>query len=280
MNLPRDTLRERLFYIDFLAFFIGQVTRKDLVTRFGISEPAATKDLTLYSELAPTMLRYDLRQKCYVFAGGEPHFTHDAEQALFSLSGDRAIAFDTEHAKRLPSWIDSSIRRKVPLPLIATITRCIYQKRRLKAEYGSISSGARERLISPLALAHDGLRWHVRCFDHDHEEHRDFNLTRFMSACEDEYSSATLAEDKEWNTEVELHLCPHPKALHPETIRLDYDITGDIKPVVLRSCLVGYFLRHWHVDFTDDASGNPKAQQLFLKNKSDIVGKVPDWALE
>ena len=61
MEIQRDTQRERLFYIDFLAFFTGQVTRKDLVVRFGISEPAATKDLSLYAELAPNMLSYDLR---------------------------------------------------------------------------------------------------------------------------------------------------------------------------------------------------------------------------
>jgi hypothetical protein len=29
MELQRDTQRERLFYIDFLAFFVGQVARKE-----------------------------------------------------------------------------------------------------------------------------------------------------------------------------------------------------------------------------------------------------------
>lgn len=74
MEIQRDTQRERLFYIDFLAFFTGQVTRKDLVVRFGISEPAATKDLSLYAELAPNMLSYDLRQRCYVYGSGAPRF--------------------------------------------------------------------------------------------------------------------------------------------------------------------------------------------------------------
>src|SRR3546814_12236679 len=90
MDTQREVQRERLFYIDFLAFFTGQVTRKDLVERFGISEPAATKDLSLYSDLAPNMLRYDLRQKCYVFAHGTPYFHHEVDQALFSLAGERS----------------------------------------------------------------------------------------------------------------------------------------------------------------------------------------------
>lgn len=70
MNLPKDIQRERLYYIEFLALFSGQVGRKDLTSRFGISEPAATKDLSLYGEFAPSVLRYDLRRKCYVFDGG------------------------------------------------------------------------------------------------------------------------------------------------------------------------------------------------------------------
>lgn len=67
MSKQREIQRERLFYIEFLAVFSGQVTRKDLVGRFGISEPAATKDLALYVDLAPGMLDYDLRKKCYVY---------------------------------------------------------------------------------------------------------------------------------------------------------------------------------------------------------------------
>src|SRR3546814_4695634 len=85
MDTQREVQRERLFYIDFLAFFTGQVTRKDLVERFGISEPAATKDLSLYSDLAPNMLRYDLRQKRYVFAHGTPYRSEEHTSELQSL---------------------------------------------------------------------------------------------------------------------------------------------------------------------------------------------------
>jgi len=281
MHLQKEIQRERLFYLEFLALFTGQVTRKDLVSRFGISEPAATKDLSLYAELAPGVLRYDLRQKCYVLAEMKPHFNHDVEQALFSLAGERAIAIDTEHAKRLPSWVDCSIKRRVPLEIAASITRCIYQARKIGAEYVSLSSGNRERNLSPLALVSDGLRWHVRCFDHDHEEFRDYNLARFKVVKQGELSEASLEKDNGWKTEVSLRLVPHPKSAHPETIRLDYDFTEETKSVTLKTCLVGYFLRRWHIDCSDDASGNPRAQQLFLNNKQELLecGVAP-WALE
>jgi len=281
MSLHREVQRERLFYLEFLALFLGRVSRKDLVSRFGISEPAATKDLTIYTELAPEVLRYDLKQKCYVFSGGEPYFIHDIDQALYSLAGGRAIAIDPEHAKRLPSWINSSIKRKMPLSLVATISRCIYQHRKMTAEYGSLSKGSKMRTLSPVALVNDGLRWHVRCYAHEHQEFRDYNLARFSAAIEADLSDVRLDQDPEWNTEVSLRLIAHPKAEHPETIHMDYDIAEDAKYVTLRACLVGYFLRHWHIDYSDTASGNPRAHQLFLDNKRELLDQgVPQWALE
>jgi hypothetical protein len=281
MDIARGIQRERLFYLEFLAIFTGQVSRKDLVSRFGISDPAATKDLSFYAELAPGMLAYDLRRRCYVLNRAEPHFNHDVEQALYSLAGDRAIAIDTEHGKRLPSWVNASIKRKVPVAIASAITRCMYQGRAMSAEYTSLSSGITKRTITPLALVNDGLRWHVRSFDHTRQEYRDFNLTRFHSVTEEVSSEATLADDKEWNTMVTLSLIPHPRAEHPEAIRTDYDITSDAKSVAIRACLVGYFLRHWHIDYSDSASGNPRAQQLFLANKNELIeAGVSNWAFE
>jgi WYL domain len=281
IKIMRDIQNERLFYIEFLALFTGRVSRKDLVLRFGISEPAATKDLSLYAEIAPQMLIYDLRQKCYVFAEGTPYFTHDVEQALYSLAGERAIASDTKHAKRLSSWVNCNIKRDMPLLLVAAITRCMYLGRTMKATYSSLSSGYKERLLSPMALVNDGLRWHIRCFDHEHSQFRDYNLTRFNLVKEGDVSEVKLIDDKEWNTEVSLKLVPHPRADHPETVRLDYDMTEDAKYVALKACLVGYFLRHWHIDYSEDASGNPRAQQLFLDNKIQLLETgVPSWAFQ
>jgi len=281
VNLLRETQKERLFYLEFLALFTGQVSRKDLVTRFGISEPAATKDISYYVDIAPNVINYDLRKKCYVFTGGSTHFSHNIDQVLFSLAGERAIAIDPKHAQRLPGWVDSSIKRKVDLQIVATITRCIYQHRNMTAEYISLSSGSKVRLLSPMSIVHDGLRWHIRCYDHSHEQYRDYNLSRFQKVEAKDISDVILDNDEEWSNEVILILIPHPKIEHPETIRMDYDIKDGDKHVKLKICLVGYFLRHWNIDFSDDASGNPRAQQLFLNNKSELLEKgVSKWAFE
>lgn len=276
-----DIQDERLFYLEFLALFTGRVSRKDLVVRFGISEPAATKDLSRYAELSPRTLRYDLRQKCYVLAEFSHHFEHDIEQALHALAGARAIALDSDHGKKLPSWIDCDIKRALTLPLVATITRCIYSNRMLTAMYWSHSSGNKERQLSPLALVSDGMRWHVRCFDHLEDKIKDYNLTRFESATEGAVSTKCLKDDQGWNTEVEIKLVPHPKSEHPETALFDYGMQDGAKVVALKACLVGYFLRHWNVDFTDKATGNPKAHQLFLANKRELLERgVDKWSLK
>lgn len=281
MTDHRDIQLERLFYLEFLALFTGQVSRKDLVSRFGISEPAATKDLSLYAEVAPGRLSYDLRQKCYVLGEAKPHFNHDVEQSLYALAGERAIAINTEHAKRLPSWVNGSIKREPSLLTTAAITRCMYQGRKLTASYASLSSGSKMRELSPVALVNDGLRWHIRCFDHEHSEFRDYNLARFGEVVEGEPAPVRIEDDPQWITEVQLKLIPHPKSHHPATTRMDYGIEGEAKYVTLRSCLVGYFLRHWHIDYSDNAEGNPRAQQLFLANKQELIDAgVSRWAFD
>jgi len=278
MSLLRETQRERLFYLEFLALFTGQVTRKDLVTRFGISEAAATKDISFYVDIAPDVINYDLRKKSYMFTGGNPYFSHNIDQVLFSLAGERAIAIDPKHAQRLPSWVNISIKRKVDLKSVATITRCIYQHQQMKAKYVSLSSGSKLRLLSPTSIVHDGLRWHIRCYDHKNKEYRDFNLSRFVNVNAENNPKISLSDDEEWNNEVTLELIPHPKSMHPETIIMDYDIKNNIKHVKLKICLVGYFLRQWNIDYTDDASGNPRAQQLYLNNYKELFEKgVLKW---
>lgn len=282
MNSQRDIQRERLFYLEFLAVFTGRVGRKDLVERFGISEAAATKDLSLYAKLATDVLQYDIREKTYVLSKAKPYFDHDVSQSLYSLSGERAIAIDASHAKRLESWITPSISRNLDLNLVSTITRCMYKQLEMKVSYISLSSGKQSKTLTPLALVNDGLRWHIRCFDHTKNRYADFNLTRFIDVKDTDVSNKNILNaDPEWNKEVTLSLKPHPELEHPETISMDYDLVNGVKEITLKSCLVGYFLRHWNIDYSANASGSPKAQQLFLDNREELISNgLDEWHLK
>lgn len=43
--------RDRLAYIDFRLYFMGEVGRPDLASRFGVAPAGATRDLALYREI-------------------------------------------------------------------------------------------------------------------------------------------------------------------------------------------------------------------------------------
>lgn len=281
MSSKKKIQLERLFYIEFLALFTGQVSRKDLVTRFGISEPAATKDISLYFELAPEVLSYDVRGKKYIFANSKTYFKHDVEQSLFALSGERAIAVDVKHAERLPNWINSSIKKTPSLKIVSDITRCIYQQYQIIADYSSMKSGNKKRNLSPVALINDGLRWHIRCFDHNDSEgiFKDYNLERFSSVERGEKSEIDVLTDEKWNDQVTVQLIPHPKSEHPETILKDYNTTDqNTIEATLKVCTVGYFLKKWQVDCTTEAKKDPKRHQLFLNNKEHLINcGVSEW---
>jgi predicted DNA-binding transcriptional regulator YafY len=82
----------------------------------------------------------------------------------------------------------------------------------------------------------NGLRWHIRCFNHAKGKFRDFNLTRFQAVAESGPSEKSIDQDSEWTKEVAVILGPHPKAEHPETIRFDYDMEGNTKIVAMSLC--------------------------------------------
>lgn len=275
----RSAQRERLFFIEFCLLFLGELRRKDLVEQFEISEPAATKDLSLYTELNPKALTYDLRLKHYRYTGGRPLFTHNVDQTLFALAGNQAISQSVEYVARVPSVVGTSIKRQLPLMTVTTITRCMHQNLRMSAIYRSMNQGEQRRELVPLALIHDGLRWHIRCFDEKAGRYKDHNLARFGDVWMLDKSSVDIEDDPDWTRWVEVHLVPHPSAAHPETTQLDYDMDASGKSISLRSCLVGYFLRRWPIDYSDDASDNPREHQLYLSNKRALIDAgVDEWA--
>src|SRR5436190_18096107 len=58
-------VEKRLEFIEFRLFWEGGINRADIMERFGVSVPQASKDLSLYEEKAPGNLVYDKRLKRY-----------------------------------------------------------------------------------------------------------------------------------------------------------------------------------------------------------------------
>ena len=62
-ELLRRGIEQRLEFVDFRLFWEGKINRADIIDRFKISIPQASKDLTLYESLAPGNLEYDASGK-------------------------------------------------------------------------------------------------------------------------------------------------------------------------------------------------------------------------
>ncbi len=58
-------IEQRLEFIEFRVFWEDGVNRADIIDRFKVSVPQASKDLTHYREIAPENLRYDVSLKRY-----------------------------------------------------------------------------------------------------------------------------------------------------------------------------------------------------------------------
>lgn len=96
--------------------------------------------------------------------------------------------------------------------------------------YLSLSSGNKRREVVPVALADNGLRWHVRAFDRDKARFADFVLTR-ISKVQELAEAATQSE-----------LLPHPGLEHFEAIEADYGMSDAVLRLKARAALAGYVL--------------------------------------
>lgn len=267
--------RERLFHIDFKLYFLGSVNRTDLVSRFGIKEAAASRDLSLYKEFAPKNIEYDTKAKTYIQREGfTPLFEYTGSQTLAALL--HGFGDDFVGTEKPIVTCEAPTQLNYPnIHTLASITRAIHNNQVLRIQYRSLSSGLSERDIVPFALVDNGLRWHVRAYDRAQERFADFVINRIESPREldqDIPVDQTKSADNQWNRIVDLHIVPHPKLKYPETIKAEYGIHGDYLLVQTRAAVAGYLLRKWNIDCTADHSLIGGEVHLWLQNSQTLYG--------
>lgn len=255
--IPRAQL-ERLSYIDFRLYFLGQLRRSDLVSKFGMGPAGATRDIAQYREAAPGNLDFDGTRKLYLpSASFTPLFDHAPQRVLSALAQGfgQGAAEDLSPLLRCETPAALSVPR---MAVLAPVTRAIHCGKALRLVYHSLSGEPGERELVPFALVDSGVRWHVRAFDRKSAEFRDFVLTRIESPVVIEDSGVgreeTAEHDVQWSRIVELELVPHPSHPRPEVIRRDYDMPGGVLRLKVRAANVGHMLRRWNVDCSPDHS--------------------------
>ena len=266
--------RERLDYIDFQLWFLGKVTRKDVMDRFGIASAAGTRDLVLYRELAPGNMVYE--GKMYHYRDSfQPLFQHQADRVLSALcsgfgDGERGTG-EALLQHDIPSRLNQPALRE-----LAKVTRAIRNEYPLRLTYHSMKTGPSHREIVPLALVDSGLRWHVRAYDRSKGEFRDLVLTRMddiIDIRQGDQNHAVqqherLTADEQWQRIICIELQAHPSHPHPESIMRDYGMQNGKLQIKLRAAIAGYVLRLWQVDCSRDSGLGGVSSRLRLADVS------------
>ena len=272
--------RQRLQFIEVLAWYTGVVTRSAVARAFGNSDAAATKDLKLYNDLAPGNLIYNHNVFGFV--------PHDSFQPLFAdlspavvlpiLTANLAVT-DAPYGKDLIYGVTTAA---LPLPVrlpsmhtLAQITRAIHRRSKLRIQYRSLSDqdSLKERILEPHTLVDTGLRWHMRAYQEASYDFRDFVLSRISEAeCLDASAESNIQYDDDWIEYVSLRLAPHAglDAAQRNSLLLDYGASEDVIEINVRRALLGYLLQRLNIDTMPDHSMNPNACQLMLLNRDEI----------
>ncbi len=267
--------RERLSYIEIKAFYCGDLTRADIERRFGIKPAATARDLGAYRRLAPQNLKYDAAQRCYMATEKfSPIFEHSPERVLSWFRSGFGDGLDLKLRRSVPCESAADLI-KPDLNTLATLTRAIAGKKLVQVSYQSISSGASNKTLAPLALADTGLRWHLRAFDQERGRFADFALTRIVKAKgldERIPENQQIEADAQWVRIVRLEIVPHPGLKHPKAIEADFRMENGMLALDMRAPLVGYTLRRWGVDCTVDHALDSSAHHLWLRNIQTLYG--------
>lgn len=248
--------RERLLFIERLAWWKGVVNRGDVRDVFGISAAQASADLQGYQEMNPGALAYNVRAKRYEAGEGMSCVMHEPriEEAVGLFLGvgvpglcmagrlETAATGTVDFFRPLAREADAVVQRRVFLAMD--------QGRRLRVKYWSVrSSRGGMREIAPHALGHDGYRWHVRAWCFENEEFRDFVLSRMEGAEWPGEPFSTPVVDGEWERMERIVLQPHAGLTEDQrkTIIREYGMRDGKLKVEVRAAMKEYFLAHWRV---------------------------------
>jgi predicted DNA-binding transcriptional regulator YafY len=271
------SVQRRLTFVETRLFWLGQVSRGDIVERFDVSLSQASADIARYVSLNPEGVDYDRSAKRYVTRDGfRPVFAAPSAQGLLGelrLVEEGLLPADQTVTGSVPPFDATPVpERAIDATVLREVLRAIRQGRALDCFYQSMSRPQRTpRTIEPHAIAYDGFRWHTRAFDRDSGEFRDFVLGRLSRPKLAGPAGSTMAADTDWNSVVELNIAPHP-GLTPaqaKAVALDYGMTRGSVRLKVRRALLYYALKRLGLDHAPETRP-PNVQQIVLINRDAV----------
>jgi hypothetical protein len=282
IQLKWDT-RQRLALLEATVMWEGRVTTGSLIQLFGISRGQASKDFSLYHQLAEGNLLYDRNLKAY-FPSDHfvPFFMRGTAEEYLRLIEAGSCLGQSVVLPIIPTGVGVELlyppERKLDFQVLRVIHQAIRERRQIKVHYQSLSSEPRWLILEPHTLVFNGFRWHIRAFSHEHNDYRDFVLARFISLPEFADSATHFVEnDANWNLLETLVIAPHPE-LSPEqqaVVADDFGMTDGKLHLPVRRAMRLYVLRMLHLD---QSSLVPKIQQIVWLNREQAEIESPDIA--
>ena len=282
-KLPSEikwTTRQRLQFIETMAYYTGIISRSTLAQAFGISDPAATKDLKLYNDLAPGNLTYEPSSFGFVPNNEFQEIFADLtpDTVLSMIANNLTVSGNPSSNEQVYGIQVDTLPLPARLPekaVLARIIRAIKTGSQLSVHYHSLSSrqSSESRIIEPHALINNGLRWHIRAYSHETYDFRDFVLSRIKQASLLNTPAESSPDyDDEWTETITIKLQAHPQLSEKNrlTLNYDYNMVNNQIELEVRRALVGYVLQRLSVDTTVDYSLNPNAYQLVVLNREEI----------
>lgn len=276
LNSLNFAQKQRLSFIDFSLLFKGAISRKDLTQKFEMGMANATRDLALYKELAPKNIELNATNRTYYQSTTfKALFTYDPQKTLIKLANKISDGFDGVLEVAFP--VDAPLQLNVPdIYIVAKLVQAIINKKAVSIIYTSLTSGSKAREIIPHTIVDNGLRWHIRAFDRKTNSFRDFVITRIskttiLDSVVNEFEKEI--EDNQWMRKMDLQIVPHPiNVQYKQAIELDYGMDGGQLQITVRAALVGYILRRWNVDCTEEGTLTGGEFQLWLRNRQTLYG--------
>lgn len=258
--------RQRLTFIESVAYWEGAVDRPRVSGAFNVSENHVTKDFRLYKEAFPGNLQYDESSRVYRPSRKfKPKIGKGSVEEYLSLL--RTFA-ESENAAMVPmpgSMVSADAvprpRGKLEASVLNAITRAISSQTGLEIRYQSLNSDQPStRRIWPHALVFSGTRWHARTYDEARAGFIDMVLQRILSA---KALSATaplsVCDDAEWQQFVTIEVIPNSTFTPSQAAVIAQEFGMSLSgrqwtwKVRLRQCLAGYFIYLYRLDLANDS---------------------------
>lgn len=272
-------VEKRLEFIEFRLFWEGGINRADIIERFGVSVPQASKDLTLYEEKARGNLVYDKRAKRYR-AGKDFKPVFMEPRADTYLAQLQAATSPRDDASELwlatPPEFDAMPipHRRVDVDVLRSILAAIRENQSIEIRYQSMNEKRPTpewRRFTPHALGNDGLRWHVRAYCHEDRKFKDFILSRCLKARDPQEPGAKPEDDRLWHKCFAVALAPNPvlSGSQRKIIAQDYGMSNGQAQIPVRMALLYYFQKRLRLD-TADLEGNPHEKPVVVANRKEF----------